>query len=352
MPLVKSSNQITKDLEELLSRSASDLRSWEEKNLLITGGTGFFGKWLLETFRFARETGQMRFGHIYVLSRNPDSFIRDFPHLKDFDFVQGDIRSFKFPNKKIHGLIHGATSASAKLNSEEPQEMYDTIVEGTRRAIQCAKDSPGCRFLMLSSGAVYGKRHLNDGLSNEEEFNFSDHAKLGDAYADGKREAERLTVSPEFNGSAVIARCFAFVGPYLPLREHFAIGNFISNVLEGEEILIKGDGSPRRTYLYASELVGWLLALFSRGKQNQPYNVGSKNLVSIEEVAKLVCEEASKQGLKQVSIKILEKATAGAQVPCYAPSIQRVESELGLRCKISLGEAIGRTIKYHLEKGY
>ena len=106
MPLVKSSNQITKDLGEIISRSACDLRPWEEKHLLITGGTGFFGKWLLETFHFAREKGQMRFGRIYVLSRDPDSFIRTYPHLQNFDFIQGDIRDFKFPNSNQIGRAH------------------------------------------------------------------------------------------------------------------------------------------------------------------------------------------------------------------------------------------------------
>jgi dTDP-glucose 4,6-dehydratase len=352
MPLVKSSNQITKDLKELLLISGPDLRVWEKQNLLITGGTGFFGKWLLETLQFARETGRIRFGHIFVLSRDPDSFTKSYPHLQNFEFIQGDVRSFKFPNKKIHGLIHGATSASAKLNSENPQEMFDTIVEGTRRSILCAKESPGCRFLMLSSGAVYGKKNLGDGPSGEEDFNCSDRSKLNDAYADGKREAERLTVSQDFNGSTVIARCFAFVGPYLPLREHFAIGNFIANVLDGEEIVIKGDGSPRRTYLYPSELVSWLFAVFSRGQQNRPYNVGAKTIVSIEEVATLVSKEAVKQDLNQVPIRILQKPKDLGSVPCYAPNTERAEIELGLRCKISLEDAIGRTVKYHLEKRY
>ncbi|MFM8269738.1 MAG: NAD-dependent epimerase/dehydratase family protein [Pseudomonadota bacterium] len=341
---------IINDLEEIFPQMAQDLRVWEGQNLLITGGTGFFGKWFLEAFRFARESKQIGFGRVHVLSRDPESFISQFPHLQDFDFIQGDIRSFKFPKMKIHGLIHGATTASARLNSENPNEMFDTIVEGTRRALMCAKESPGCRFLMISSGAVYGKKSLTDGLSKEEDFNFLEQRKIGDAYADGKREAERMVATQECGQSAVIARCFAFVGPYLPLREHFAVGNFIANALDGKEMLVKGDGTPRRTYLYPSDLVQWLFAIFGRGKQNRPYNVGSDVLVSIEEIARTVNEAAVTLGLKEVPIKILQKAGKNCEITCYAPNIQRAQKELELTCKISLGEAVKRTLKYHLEK--
>ncbi|MBM4317742.1 MAG: NAD(P)-dependent oxidoreductase [Deltaproteobacteria bacterium] len=96
----------------------------------------------------------MSFGRVFVVSRDPGAFIKTYPHLQNFDFIQGDIRSFKFPILKLHGLIHGATTASAKLNSENPTEMFETIVEGTKKALRCAKNSPGCRLLMISSGAV------------------------------------------------------------------------------------------------------------------------------------------------------------------------------------------------------
>lgn len=345
------SHRILKDLEELSVWTEPHFRLWENQNLFITGGTGFFGKWLLEVLRFYREKRKIQFGNIYVLSRNPEAFIRSYPNLQQFDFIEGDIRDFSFPQKRIHGFIHGATAASVQLNLEAPKEMYDTIVEGTRRALLCARESRSSRFLMISSGAVYGKKTLVDGLSKEEDYIIGGGGDtLGDAYSDGKREAERLVAAAESgNFSAVIARCFAFVGPHLPLDTHFAAGNFISDCLAGREIVIKGDGQPRRTYLYPSDLIGWLFVVFALGKKNQPYNVGSDRMVSILETARLVQQGGLSLGLPEVSIRVLQKSEDGKPVPIYAPSIERAQNELGLQVRVDLRNAVRRTIEYHLE---
>ncbi len=345
-----SFQQIRNDLNELFKLIQPDLTQWEGKNLLITGGTGFFGKWFLEALSFFQEKTQTRLGRIYVLSRNPNEFIRNYPHLQNFDFIQGDIRSFNFPNSKIHGIIHGATAASAQLNTDSPQEMYETIVEGTRRALLCAKESPNCRFLMISSGAVYGKRNLSEGPSKEEDFVFSDQRTLGDAYADGKRKAEALAASNEFGQSAAIARCFAFVGPYLPLKLHFAIGNFIADCLEGNPIIIKGDGTPLRTYMYPTDLISWLLAILSRGEKNRSYNVGSDVMISIEQLANLVQKEAMQMGLSDNSVKVRQTPKPNEPPACYAPTVQRAVKELGLNITVDLRDSIRRTIRHHLEQ--
>src|SRR5260370_33188789 len=88
------------------------------------------------------------------------------------------------------------------------------------------------------------------------------------AYGEGKRMAELLCAiyRKSYGIETKIARGFAFVGPYMQLDTHFAIGNFVSDSLAGQCIEVRGDGTPLRSYLYASDLMVWLWTILTRGK--------------------------------------------------------------------------------------
>jgi nucleoside-diphosphate-sugar epimerase len=146
-----------------------------------------------------------------------------------------------------------------------------------------------------------------------------------------------------------IARCFAFVGPYLPLDAHFAIGNFIGDAIGGGPIAVRGDGTAVRSYLYAADLVEWLVTILLRGRSGQAYNVGSEEGVSIIELARRVAAvagESSSNG--PLAVEVAGAPTAGAAPDHYLPDCGRAREELGLRETTPLEEAIRRTIRFHV----
>jgi len=223
--------------------------------------------------------------------------------------------------------------------------MFETIVSGTRRTLEFACRCDARRFLLTSSGAVYGPQPEDMLLTPEEYSGGPDASSPRSAYAEGKRAAELLCAvyTKQHGLQATIARCFAFVGPYLPLNAHFAVGNFIRDGLRGGPIGILGDGTPFRSYLYASDLAIWLWTILLRGQPMRPYNVGSEVALTIKEVAQLVSEEF----LPAVPIQVARLPIAGTPAERYVPAVTRANAELGLRMTVPLGDAIRRTLAWH-----
>lgn len=334
------------DLVHILEHTA---HLWDEirgQNIFITGGTGFFGCWLLESFTFAND--KLNLGaKAVVLSREPEAFAIKAPHLAKHPavkFIKGDVSTFDFPDGDFPFFIHAATTSSAQLNQEEPLLMFETIVEGTRHVLEFARRHGTCKLLLTSSGAVYGKQPTDMTHIPEDYRGAPDPMDPDSAYGEGKRAAEMLCrlYSQKFAFEAKIARCFAFVGPYLPLDAHYAVGNFIRDACKGGLVCVSGDGTPYRSYLYAADLAIWLWTILLKGESCRPYNVGSDRSMNIADVAGLVCRLSQ----PRTEFTIAKQADPACPPQRYVPSIERARSELRLESLISLEEAIENTARF------
>jgi dTDP-glucose 4,6-dehydratase len=316
------------------------------KKVFLTGGTGFFGKWFLETFLYINEQLQLN-ATITVLTRNPESFIQKFAFYKEQTsvvFIKGNILDFEFPSKRFDYIIHAATEADAALNSDKPLLMLDTITTGTRRILDFALQQNVTSVLFTSSGAVYGKQPSTITHIKEGQYFGLDINDPYNAYAEGKRLAELYCsiYYTRYNLPVKIARCFAFVGPYLPLEKHFAIGNFIFNAVKGEDIVIKGDGTAYRSYLYASDLSIWLWNILLKGKSNTPYNVGSDEDYDLHQIANTVA--GSTTGIK---VKIVTPKDPAKSPERYVPDINFIKQELGVNVSVNLKDGIRKTKNFY-----
>jgi len=353
-------NPLAPDLAHILEHTVGLWESLRGENIFVTGGTGFFGRWLLESFAHANKSLDLK-AHLVVLSRDAEAFRARAPHLfvdGAIEFVAGDVRAFtvddfraQLPERqpRFGFVIHAATEASAALNAEDPLRMFDTIVQGTRAVLEFSVATGVRRFLLTSSGAIYGKQPAELTHIPEEFAGAPDCTDISSAYAEGKRAAEFLCVGygKQHNIEALIARCFAFVGPFLPLDAHFAVGNFIRDARAGGPIRIAGDGTPFRSYLYAADMVIWLWTILLKGAPARAYNVGSSRDLPIIDIAEAV-RSAVDEGVK---ITIAKQAHPDAAASRYVPATTRAERELALAERIPLQEAIRRTAAYIRNSG-
>lgn len=330
------------DLEHFVQYTESLAPRFRRKRILLTGGTGFFGTWLVEGFLALNRRHELH-SHLSILTRNPEDFSRRSPHLASnpaLSTFRGDIRNVAFPDGHYDYVIHAATdSVVPALSSQEDQ--YTVIVEGTRRVLEFASRAGVERMLYVSSGAVYGPQSLSV-LHVREDDPFQPDDSV---YMQGKREAERLCLEHQDRKLAcVLARGFAFLGPHLPLRAHFAAGNFLADALYGMDIEIRGDGTPLRSYLYTADLAIWLWTLLLRGGASQAYNVGAEESVSIRELAERTVAIVN----PRLHVHVRGEAPpSGLPPPRYVPCTQKAREELGLKARIGLEEALRRTAAWH-----
>ena len=340
------------DLDHILQHTREVWEEMRGERVFITGGTGFFGCWLVESFCHAnRELGLC--AKATVLSRNPQKFAAKCPHLASDPSITlhaGDVRDFAFPEGEFKFVIHAATEASAKQAAEEPVEMLSTILAGTERALAFAEKAGTQKFLLTSSGAVYGRQPSEISHLPETYAGAPDPLDAGSVYSEGKRASELMCVLHEkmvrtrgVAFEAKVARCWAFTGAHLPLDTHFAIGNFIGDILAGRSIAIAGDGTPRRSYLYGADLAIWLWTMLFRAPAGVAFNVGSGEDVSILELAQKVAGTLR----PATEITVAKKPRPGASPSRYVPSVERAEQMLGLRVTIGLEEAIRRTAAWY-----
>jgi nucleoside-diphosphate-sugar epimerase len=321
---------------------------WEplrDARVLLTGGTGFVGKWLLCALVVAEQALALNL-RVTVLTRDPAGFASSYPSLAEdraVDLLHGDVRSLAWPTGKYSHVIHGAASSDATLYEHRPREAFEVIVEGSRRVFEMARRDGASRLLHLSSGAVYEPPPPETGFAEDSPLGPSAPLETS-AYHAGKREAEAIMNDAEGRGMRVtIARLFAFVGPFLPLDKHFAVGNFIRDALAGRAISVQGDGSPVRSYLYGADMAVWLWVLLTDpSAEGEVFNVGSGRGMTIRTVAGVVADTAG----FGCGVEVTGGTATGAG-PVYLPDTRKARSLLAVDETVPFAEGVRRTMRWH-----
>lgn len=305
--------------------------------LLLIGGSGFFGKSILDSFSRGL-LNKWQIDRIIVMARNAERLKYEAPELLSpkIELLSADIatvNSLPFASY----VLHAAASTNAANYLIRPESERSNIQQGIFNYCKLApsyhKDS---KILYISSGAVYGQQ-AEDLFSICEHFNGARLDELDPSkrdYAAAKIEGENLIKILGSRGMRVsIARCFSFLGIYLPLDQHFAIGNFIRDGLLGEEIIVKSNKAVFRSYMYSDDLVNWLMSIADNGSENCPvYNVGSDEVITIQELAKKVA--------KNFQVRVAPSKSQLDGIDRYIPCIHKAKTDLNLGLNWGLDESL------------
>ena len=307
----------------------------KSKSLLIIGGTGFFGKSILK-YLSSHNYSKIKISKIFILSRSKLKIgIYNKKLKKKFKIIKINSSILKIKNLPVVDYV---IYAAILKNYNDDHRAVKKYLDIAKKYHQKSK------ILYISSGAIYGKQpdSITGFKENYFQFNKKINFKLGykKEYSKIKLKNERLFLEfGKMGGKVSIARCFSFVGEFLPRNSQYVVGNFIKNILNNQNLNIKADYQIIRSYMHEGDLVRWLLKILNYSNKNCPiFNVGSDNAISIHKLANLL---ATKYNLnidfdnKKISEKIFDK---------YVPNIQKVEKKLNLTNSYNSVDAIIKTI--------
>jgi len=290
-PRVGADPVISEDLDRIISACSVEMDRLSGKSLLITGGSGFVGRYLVESVIRFNDTHGGKRCRLLLPTRQPDSLRKRYRMQVEVDEIVaarwGEGHTVDLKGDSCDYIVHAASPSSTKQVMEDPDRTLRDMVSMSSSIASLGKQCGSKRSILISSGAIYGEQPSEMQAIPEEFLGGPDLSKASSCYGEGKRLSEML-----FRLSGIdcrIARVFSLTGPYQDLSSGFAVPDLIWQAAEKDHIRLRGDGTPVRNYCYATDLAIFLFKLLLGKPKHDVYNVGCREgTITIAELAQTI----------------------------------------------------------------
>ncbi len=302
------------------------------KTLTFIGGSGFFGKSYIDSFNRGK-LKKLGISKLNIVCRHPQNILSSNLDTSNITIIKGNIQKLKKLPKSDY-IIYGAENSNLskknfKKNLIEAKKSIDNFYK------ILANNKKNIKILYISSGAIY-MTNSNYNLQNFDK---------NSAYIKIKRYSEEIIFELRKKHNVSIARCFTFVGPYMPLKKNFAIGNFIYDGFNNKKIKIKSNKKVLRSYMFADDLSQWLSQIVKLSSKKCPIiNVGSDEIVDLRDVGKIIGKFFDKV------VNFPKKKIKNYKIDKYVPITKKYKQKYNLKLNFNLKQSILLTINRINEK--
>jgi nucleoside-diphosphate-sugar epimerase len=354
------------DLDMMCDSLKEEFDCLSGKRLLLTGGAGFLGHYFVQSalHRNTLVHGNSRPIQVVVY----DSFIRGMPEWlsklegdRNLTVIRHDIRN-PLPTDlgDFQFIIHAASIASPTYYKRDPIGTMDGNVNGLRMLLEYARAQkengrPVEGFLFFSSSEIYGDPSPEDIPTPETYRGLVSCTGPRACYDEAKRYGETLCVNfaLQVGISVKVARPFNNYGPGLKISDRRVIPDFARDIMNGRDIVMLSDGSPRRTFCYAADAVTGYYKVLVKGHDGEAYNIGVEvpEISMIELAEKLASLAKDLFGYKG---KVVRQASQDTSYLVDNPNrrcpvITKARVHLGYNPRVSLDEGLKRSLIWYNE---
>lgn len=285
--------EITPYIEDLKGERIPSMDSLANSNILVTGATGLIGSALIDLLMVYADEYDYK---VYAGCRSREKFEKRFPVNKHLQYFCLDVTQTIESEQHFDYIIHGAGWAAPNAFATDPVGVMKANILGTTNLLDYGISHGLKRFLYISSGEVYGEGC--PGKWTETDSGYVNSMSARACYPSAKRAAETLCTAytKQYGIDSVVARLSHSYGPYFTPSDNRVYAQFIRNVLQGEDIILKSRGDQYRSWLYVVDSVAALLYILVEGKSGEAYNVANNGAnITIRQLAETIAGIANKK---------------------------------------------------------